>query len=164
MRVLLLLCLLAVVNFASATNAYEMKGVVLLQPEFVIEKRTSAGLLAPYIRSVNAAAADVLATRKQGPASGFLTVAIRPGKQSAVWLDIHPALPPALAKTLLASLRAVPVPDVQVGPVVFAVRVGLWGGTPSENQMPAPEEWKRAASEAKKPLETEELVNRIWPR
>jgi hypothetical protein len=151
-------------NVASAASPYEMKGVVLLQPESIIQERISVTALAPYIRSVNAAAANVLATRKHPPTGGFLVLAVRPGNQSAMWLDLQPALAPDLAKALTARLRAVPAPTVQTGPVVFAIHASLWGGISPDGKMPAPEEWTQAARKAGKPVETGEVVELIWPR
>jgi hypothetical protein len=164
MRVALLWFVLAFANVAVAKTPYEMKDVVLLQPDSVLQERTSANALAAYIRSVNAAAADIFAGQEYEPAGGFLVLAIRPGNQSAVWLDIHPALSPNLARALVARLRAIPRPAVEVGPVVFAIRTSLWGGTPPANNMPSPEEWTQEAKKAGRPLETGELVERIWPR
>ncbi|GJJ00504.1 hypothetical protein RugamoR64_10420 [Duganella rhizosphaerae] len=164
MRLLLLWFVLAITNIASANTPYETRGVVLLQPESVLNERIQTNSLASYIRSVNAAATDVFASQTHGPAAGFLVLAIRPGNQSAAWLDVSPALPPDLASDLVARLRALPVPEVQLGPVVFAVRAVLWGGEPLDQNLPEPEEWRRAAHEAGQPLEIGELVGRIWPR
>ena len=164
MRFILLLIALSFVGAASAQSAYEMKGIVLLQPESVVQERISASALAPYTRSLNAAAANVFATQEHRPAGGFLVIAVRPGKQSAVWVDIRPALPTALAKELITRLRAVAAPDVSVGPVVFAIKASLWGGAAPVQHMPAPSEWTNAAQKARTPLETGELVELIWPR
>jgi hypothetical protein len=148
---------------AFAQSPYEVKDIVLLQPDFVMKDRISVNSLASYIRAVNATATDMISSQRRAPSGGFLVLAIRPGKQSAQWLDFRPSLPPDLAKTLMAQLRAIPVPEVQGGPVVFAVRVSLSGGAPPEQNMPAPAEWMQAARDAGKPLETGELVERIWP-
>lgn len=126
-----MLCLiLAIANVASASTPYEMKDVVLLQPDFVLQERVTVKALAPYIQSVNVAALEVLSGQKYEPAGGFVVLAIRPGMQSAAWLDIRPALPPDLARALVARLHAVPAPTVEGGPVVFAIRASLSGGTP----------------------------------
>ena len=163
-RIILLFIVMMCAGAASAQSAYEMKGIVLLQPESVIRERISASAIAPYVRSVNAAAADIFGTQKRRPAGGFLVLAVRPGKQSAVWLDIRPALSPALARELVTRLRAVAAPDVANGPVVFAIKVSLWGGTAPEHQMPTPSEWTDAAQKVSTPLEVGQLVESIWPR
>lgn len=164
MRIILLLIVLSFTCAASAQSAYEMKGIVLLQPESVVQERISASALAPYARLLNAAAANVFATREKLPAGGFLVIAVRPGRQSAVWVDIRPELPAALAKELIAQLRAVAAPDVAIGPVIFAIKASLWGGTAPAQHLPAPSEWTNAANRARTPLETGELVELIWPR
>ena len=173
MRMLFLCWILAIANAASASTPYEMKHVALLQPDFVLQERIAADALAAYIAadalaayiaSVNAAALDVLAGQTYEPAGGFLVLAVRPGRQSAAWLDIRPALPPGLARALVARLRAVPAPTVEVGPVVFAVSASLSGGDPRVSSVPLPEAWAQAIREAGKPIATGDLVERIWPR
>lgn len=164
MRMIFLCLILAIANVASAKAPYEVKDIVLLQPEAVLQERVTAEALVPYIELVNAAALEVLSGQKYEPAGGFLVLAIRPGKQSAAWLDIRPALPPDLARALVARLHALPVPSVEVGPVVFAVRASLLGGELPVNNVPEPDEWKQAARQAGKEIETGDLVERIWPR
>lgn len=164
MRIILLFIVMMCASAASAQSAYEMKGIVLLQPDSVIRERISASAVAPYVRAVNAAAADVFGAQKLRPAGGFLVLAVRPGKQSAAWLDIRPALSPTLTRELVARLRAVAAPDVANGPVVLAIKVSLWGGTAPEHQMPAPSEWTAATQKVGTPLEVGQLVEGIWPR
>jgi hypothetical protein len=161
-RLVVLWLVLAVTNTAFAKALYEMKGIVLLQPESVLEERVSAKALAPFIHSINQIAAEVLAGRDHNPTGGFLVVAIRPGNQSAVWVDLDPVLPSELSSALLTRLRAIPAPSVSGGPVVFAVGLGLAGGTPKN--APSPEAWKREAEAAGRPLMVDELVERVWPR
>lgn len=164
MRMFFLCSILAIANVASASTPYEMKDIVLLQPDFVLQERVTAKALAPYIQSVNAAAIEVLSGQKYEPAGGFLVLAMRPGSQPAAWLDIRPALPPELARALVARLHAVPAPTVAGGPVVFAIRASLSGGAPPVNNIPAPNEWTQAVRQAGKAIETSDLVERIWPR
>lgn len=159
-----LLFALAFTNIAFAKPPYEVKDIVLLQPDYVLRERIPAASLAVFIHSLNETAAEVLAGRDDKPAGGFLVVAIRPGKQSAVWIDAAPVLPTDLADALVARLRAIPPPIVEGGPVVFAVRVGLWGGTPPTKNIPSPEAWEREAKKVGRPLEIGELIERVWPR
>jgi hypothetical protein len=95
---------------------------------------------------------------------GFVVVAVKPGQRSAAWIDVQPGLPPSLVKELIVRLRAVAAPNVVGGPVVFAIKTSIWGGAPPVQQMPKPREWTDAAQKAAVPLETGELVARIWPR
>lgn len=164
MRMVLLFLVLALANIASAKTPYQMRDVVLLQPDAVLQERIMPSALAPYIRSVNAVAGEVLAGEQREPAGGFLVLAIRPGNQSAAWLDIRPGLPSGLAQVLVSRLRAIPPPTVEKGAVIFAIRAGLWGGTPSTESMPAVTEWTEAAAKAGAPLPIDELVERTWPR
>jgi hypothetical protein len=164
MRLVVLLFALAFADIAFAKAPYEMKDIVLLQPESVLQERISVDTLGAYIRSVNASAAEVLAGRDYKPTGGFLVVAIRPGNQSAVWIDTDPVLPTDLSRELVARLRAIAPPTVGDGPVVFAVRVSLWGGAPSTKNTPSPEAWEREAKAIGRPLEVGELVERVWPR
>ena len=164
MRLVVLVFALTITNSVFAKAPYEMKGVVLLQPESVLQERISALTLAPFIHSINETATAVLAGRDYKPSGGFLVIAIRPGNQSAVWIDSAPMLPTDLSDAMVARLRAIPAPSVKGGPVVFAVRVSLWGGEPPTKNMPLPEAWEREARIVGRPLETGELVERVWPR
>jgi hypothetical protein len=162
MRLVVLWFALAFTNIAFAAAPYEMKGIVLLQPESVVQERVSVETLAPFIRSVDEIAGKVLGARDDKPAAGYLVIAIRPGNQSAVWVDIAPVLPSAISSALVARLRAIPAPAVDGGPVVFALGVSLKGAV--SDGPPSPEAWKREASKAGRPLMVDELVERVWPR
>ncbi|MCE3606340.1 hypothetical protein LXA47_22440 [Massilia sp. P8910] len=145
-----------------AANGVTAGGVVLLQPEPVIQARVTADKLAPYLKQVDTAATHALKAAASVPASGgFVVVAIRPGEQSAFWLDFTPPLPRALANDLIAGAKAVRVPMVK-GTVVVAMKYAVAGGTAPSQPMPAPKEWSAAAKAAGKPLEIGDLVERIW--
>lgn len=164
MRIILWLMSLTLAGVASAQSAYEMKGVVLMQPEYVLQERITANDLVPYVGSLNAVAVEVFAANKLVPTGGFMVIAIKPGKRSAVWMDVKPELPPSLSRALIARLRAVAAPDVARGPVVFALKTSIWGGAPPAQAMPSPREWTEAAQKAAVPLEVDDVVERIWPR
>lgn len=145
-----------------AASGVTAAGVVLLQPERVIEARTSADKLAPYLKQIDTAARRAFNAANKVPASGgFLVVAIRPGEQSRFWLDFHPPLPPTLSRELLVGAQAVRVPIVK-GTVVVAMKYGVAGGRAPSQPMPSPPEWAAAAKAAGVPLETGDLVERIW--
>lgn len=162
MRLVALWFALSFTNIAFAKTPYEMKGIVLLQPESVLQERVSVEALGSYIRSVDKIAAEVFAGRDYNPTGGFLVIAIRPGNQSAVWIDMDPVLKSELSSVLVTRLHAIPAPAVSDGPVVFAVGVGLGGGAPKNG--PSPEAWKREAGATGRPLRVDELVERLWPR
>ncbi|NHZ92379.1 hypothetical protein F2P45_25720 [Massilia sp. CCM 8733] len=147
---------------AQAASGVTAGGVVLLQPEQVIGARTSADQLAPYLKQVDSAATRAFnAAKGVPPSSGFLVVAMRPGEQSNIWLDFNPPLPQALARALVDGAKAVRVPAVK-GTVVVAMKYGVAGGSAPSQPMPSPPEWTAAARAAGVPLETGDLVERIW--
>lgn len=154
----------AAVTTAQAAAPLEMKNVVLLQPDIVMRECVhNLPAFASYIRSIEAAATKATVSPYPGsPTGGFLVVALRPGNRSRAWLDFKPELPPRLAKAMLAHMTAVPSPMVTCGPVVFALRVSLWGGSTPTTNLPFPAEWSAAVEEARRPLETGELVEKIW--
>ncbi|RSZ55905.1 hypothetical protein HF313_15945 [Massilia atriviolacea] len=151
------------VGGVQAASGVSAGGVVLLQPERVIEARVSVDRLAPYLKLVDASARRALAKADAVPASsGFLVVAIRPGAQSMAWLDFTPPLPKTLANALLAGTQAVPVPAVKGGTVVTAIKYGMGGASAPTQPTPAPAEWTTAARAAGQPLDIGELVDRLW--
>lgn len=165
MRIFLFGLIISLANIASAETSYEVQKIFLLQPDFIMERRIEAKALAPYISSLNTAAEKAFATEKYPPTGGFLVIAVRPGKQSAAWLDFRPALPVKVDEKIIARLRAVPPPQVKEGPVVFAIRVSLEGGaSPQDQMMPHPTAWSEEANRAGQPIEVGDLVDRVWPR
>ena len=165
MRIFLLGLFMSLANIASAGTSYDVQNIVLLQPDFILQRRVEAKVIAPYIASLNTAAEKAFAAEKYQPAGGFLVVAVKPGKQSAAWLDFQPALPGQVNERIVARLRAVPPPQVLEGPVVFAIRVSLDGGSSLQDQtMPHPAAWTEVANRAGHPIEVGELVERAWPQ
>lgn len=170
MRKILSVCLVLVAFAATAAdaentaNALVKTGIVLLQPESVLQQRVpDVAALAAYIRAIESVAAKTVATsRPELRGGGFLVVAVRPGNESNVWLDLRPGLPAQLAKSLVSQIRAIPTPAVSVGPVVLALKVSIWGGESPSTNMPQPSEWKRAAEAVGHPIETGALVEQIW--
>jgi hypothetical protein len=92
---------------------------------------------------------------------GFIVLALRPDGQRRVWLDMDALLDLSLRSELLARIGAVPAFEVRDGPVVFALRVTLWGGRPPRRAAPVPPEW-RAATAGQPPLPLDELLQRLW--
>lgn len=148
---------------AQATNEVSAVGLMLLQPERIIEARVSVAQLAPYLKQVDEAAVGAIKSAGTVPPSGgFVVVAIRPGGQSKIWLDFTPALPTRLAEKLLAVTQAIPVPAVRGGTVVIAMKYSI-GGAPAPTQaLPSPAEWAGAGRAAGQALEIGDLVDRIW--
>lgn len=156
--------LLVIATSLAQADAMQRADIILLQPESVLAPRVpNVQGLATYIDKATAQAAEVTRQAEAGPpTSGFLVIAIRPGLRSNAWLDFQPPLPPPLAEALVRAMRAVTPPAVRGGPVVLAVKAGLWGGTAPGRDFPAPKEWRAAMDQAGRPLETEALVERTW--
>ena len=149
---------------ANAGEALKKYGIVLLQPNHVLEQRLkSAGVLATYIQAIeHAVSASLEAEPTGGATGGFLVVAVRPGQRSNAWLVFSPELSAETSTLVVKSIRRVLPPRVTAGPVVFAIKVGLWGGKEPPEVAPAPKEFAAAAAQAGRPLEVSEVVERIW--
>lgn len=164
-RVLFSLPLLAVpTTDARAGTNYELFGVILLQPQELFQARLdSAESLSNYIKAIGIAADDFAARHDWlPPSTGFIVLAIRPNRQSRVWLDFDQPLPEASARDLTSTLSMVPPPAVTGGTVALAIKVGMWGGPASSRSTPAPAEWRAAAERAGRPLEVTQLIDSIW--
>lgn len=155
---------LAACSSQVSAEALERAEIVLLQPESVLQPRVpDVQSLANYIDKATAQAAQVARQAQAGPpTSGFLVLAIRPGLRSNVWLDFQPPLPAAVAEALVRAMRAVTPPSVRGGPVVLAVKAGLWGGSAPGRDFPAPKEWRAAMDKAGRPLGPDILAERTW--
>jgi len=156
-----LLCALAC---AQAAEPVTKQGVVLLQPGPVLEERVaSVDAMAEYIKAVEAAArAAVLASPLKQSVSGFIVIAVRPGGKSKVWLDFDILLDADLGRRLIAGIGAVEPFEARKGPVVFAIKVGLWDGRESRRLAPSPEEWKAATRQAGRQLDIDSMIRQVW--
>ena len=149
---------------ASASEPYSVQNLMLLQPDFVLSERVQTEDLSNYIKSINSAAKTILAgTVKPAPTAGFIVVAVRPGRQSKVWLDFSPALPLVVATQLRSSLERVVPFEAKDGVVVFAINSTIWGAAATERQGPWPAEWQEAMKHADDAIEIGDLVDRVWP-
>ncbi|HIV73249.1 MAG TPA: hypothetical protein H9903_20110 [Candidatus Aquabacterium excrementipullorum] len=155
---------LAAWSLPARADAFERSDIVLLQPESVLQPRVpDVQGLANYIDKVSTQAAKVLQSAQAGPpGSGFLVIGIRPGLRSNAWLDFQPPLPQALADAVVRAMRSVTPPAVKGGPVVLAVKGGVWGGSAPARNMPVPQEWRSATGRNGQPLDAGALVERIW--
>lgn len=163
MRLLLwIVVLMSWAGAASAAAPYAVNSIMLLQPQETMQERVEgAEPLAGYIKALNAAAQEHLQKAAPGaPASGYVVVAVRADGAHKVWLDYAPALPPAVADGLRATLERVRPMRVRSGAAVFAIDASLWGGERA-SAGPAPPEWRQAAQRAGQPLEAEALALRL---
>lgn len=148
-----------------AAPAFTNAAIVLLQAdELMLQRVRSAQELAAYIKAVEVAAGQAIdGAFQRKPAGGFVVVAVKPGGRSRVWLDLDAPLPAATQQALRAGIEAVPAPDVQGGPIVFAFKASFWGGRPPTRGAPAPQQWKDEAARVGQKLEVGALVERLWP-
>jgi len=148
---------------AQATEPFTNFNVVLLQPSDVLEKRVaSVDAMAEYIKAVQAAVRDaVLASGAKQSVGGFIVVAVRPGLQSKVWLDFDTLVDMGLQRQITGKVQELQPFEARQGPVVFALKIALWGGKESKRVAPSPREWKDAARGGQR-LEVGELVEKVW--
>lgn len=162
-RCLLLLFAAVAPPSAAAVEPYRVHGIMLLQPDFVLQQRApSAEAVSGYIKAVQEAAEGALAAEPPSPASGHLVLAVRPDGRSMAWLDFRPALPAPTAARLLSAIRGVPPFEARNGVVVFALNATLWEAAPTRG-FPDPAEWRKAMEGHDEPREIGDLVDEIWP-
>jgi hypothetical protein len=151
-------------SLSPAEEDFKLGGVVLLQPDSVMAPRVrSVEDLAAYVREIESATKRHFKLKtKSEKKAGFVVVAVKPKQQSNVWFDFTPTLPPAESRELTVALRKVVPMQVTGGPVVFALQLGIGGGEPPTAPMPRPEEWVTEVQKAGHPIETGELVLRVW--
>jgi hypothetical protein len=165
LRTLVLPMLLWVATLSAQTAEPITKfGVVLLQPSSVLEQRVpSVDAMADYIKAIEAASREaVLASQLKQSAGGFIVVAVRPGQKSKVWLDFDTLLDSEMSRQIVAGATAVTPFEAREGPVVFALKVGLWAGRESKRVAPSPPEWKAATKQAGRQLDLDSLIRRVW--
>lgn len=149
---------------AHAAEPLTVYKAVLMQSGTTYRERIgSADALAVYIKAAEAVARTAVEhAGEQPPAAGFIVIALRPGQRSNVWLDFDDPVSDAIRSDLIAKIRTVLPIRVKDGPVVFALKVGLWGGKELARTAINPPEWKAAQQKSLMPLETEEIVEKIW--
>jgi len=149
---------------AQAAEPITKFGVVLLQSSVVLEERVpSVDAMADYIKAIEVASRQVvLASPSRQSTGGFIVIAVRPGQKSKVWLDFDTLLDSEVGKQLVTQVTAVQPFEARQGPVVFALKVGLWEGRESRRVAPSPPEWKAATKQAGRPLDVDTLIRRVW--
>jgi len=159
-----LACAAALAPPARAAEPLQRVGVVLLQPSNVLEARVpSVDAMADYVRAIESAAREAVATSlSKRPTGGFIVVAVRPNRQSRVWLDFAPVLNFQTGQQIVAKVSALEPFDAREGPVVFALQVSLWGGAAPPRVAPTPPEWKAVKQQTGKPLEIDALIAQVW--
>ena len=163
-RAFVLSLLLLAAPWALATEPVVKQGVVLLQPGPVLEERVSSvDAMAQYIKAVEVASREaVLASPARQATGGFIVIAVKPGQKSKVWLDFDVLLDAEMSRQIIAKVSAVEPFEARNGPVVFALKVGLWDGRESRRVAPSPSEWKAATQQAGRQLDIDTLIRRVW--
>ena len=149
---------------AKAQEPFQYYSIVMLQTGPVFKERLgSVDVLSVYIKAiVDRVSEEVKKLPKGQPAKGFLIIAVRPGDKSRVWLDFKDPISPETATTIeTAAAKVVPV-SVKGGTMLFAIKVGLWGGGPPKEMVPKPESWRVEAEKEGRFIEYTELVDRVW--
>ena len=143
---------------------FVLQNYVLLQPDFVLRERVGdVKDLAAYLKSIETAANVLLVqVPKPTPTSGFVVVAVRPGGDSRVWLDLSPDLPADIDGNLRSTLQRIAPFAARNGVVVVALNVTFWGAPRSDKKTPWPAEWKKSAESLNEPVETGDFVDRMW--
>jgi len=149
---------------AQAAEPITKFGVVLLQPGAVLEQRVpSVDAMADYIKALEAASREaVQSSPLRQSTSGFIVIAVRPGQKSKAWLDFDSLLDSEMSKQIITRVTAVQPFEARQGPVVFALKVGLWEGRESRRVAPSPSEWKAATKQAGRQLDVDSLIRRVW--
>ncbi|MGZ3239156.1 MAG: hypothetical protein ACXWJK_02050 [Burkholderiaceae bacterium] len=149
---------------ARAAEPLTMFKAVLMQPDYMYRERVvSTDALASYIKTVETVGRTAIENSgQQTETAGFIVVALRPSQRSNVWLDFDPAVADAVNSALIAKIRSILPPKIKDGPIVFALKVGLWGGKEPSRTLPNPAEWKAVQQKSLMPLETDELVEKVW--
>lgn len=150
---------------AVARGEVVLGGVLMLQPDSVIQRRV--GTVEPFARFIQSLDAALKSHYDSQPGevrrSGYVVVAVKPPRQSNDWFDFTPRLPPAEAGELAARLRRVTPMPVTGGPVVFALQLWIAGGVPPKEPTAMPDEWKAELDKAGgQPIEIGDLVLRVW--
>ncbi len=161
---LVLVCLLTLAARGAIAKDAHSFSIFLLQPDAVLRERVpDVGALANYVKGIDKAVSSAVQLHPEyHAAGGFIVLAVKPGEKSNVWLDFKPALDPQAASLIQAAARSVHPPDVRNGIVVFAIRVGLWGGTEPAATKPYPAEWQAEVQKAGRSIEAGELAEMAW--
>lgn len=164
-KLLVVLTFLFVAGEARAQDPFQYYSIVMLQTEKVFKERLgSVDTLSIYIKAIVDRVSEAVKPLPKGaPAKGFLVIAVKPGDRSRVWLDFKDPVSAETASTIeKAAAKVVPV-SVKGGTLLFAIKVGLWGGGPPKEMIPRPEAWRAEGDNAGRFIEYSELVDRVWP-
>jgi hypothetical protein len=147
-----------------------MLRLALFQTDPVLQARLkSVDDLAGYMKGLQQVCVSSLSDVAK-PGALDIVVAVKPGRRSRVWFITSSTATPGAPRLadLEAKLQAVPPPDVNGGPVAFAI-IGSVGGAlrPHEagNDLPppVPSEWTAKAAGKKNVSVPDGMLALAWP-
>jgi hypothetical protein len=149
---------------SATAQAFRLFGIVLLQPDHVLQPRMpGVEAVAAYTREVEAQLKNMIERDAlKTAAGGFIVLALKPGNEINVWLDFNPPLEGKLAQEVVSVVKSVPRFSPRGGVVVYALKVGFWGGKEPPAIYPFPPEWKAAAARHGGRVAPEQLVEMTW--
>lgn len=134
-------------------------------PDESVSERIRTEELAAFERRVGNVVEDHFADLKPGAGQALtLFCAVRPGPRARFWVDCQPRkLVNGGLKLLQRRLDGLKPTQVSA-PVAWAMRFNVWGGTGDPRDFSAiPEDWAGAVADPKKPVLSDEVLDRVWP-
>ena len=129
-------------------RGFKTASVALYQPDEQLRERVpNVKGLADYVKALQEVCSAHFAFVST-PGSLDIVVVVKPGNRSRIWFaNSQPAMSSADIKLLTGKLSIVQPPSFRRGPVAFAIRGSIAGGTPVElggMPLPIPTEWKES--------------------
>ncbi|HJX98001.1 MAG TPA: hypothetical protein VJ281_03930 [Chthoniobacterales bacterium] len=156
-------------NAFATTRGFSWDSMVLYQPDEDLRVRIEPQGLADYCKQLEKVCTNHFASETT-PERLDIVVGLKPGRKVRVWFvsSRRSSEAPSLI-ALKKKLEAVPAYSVRNGPVAFALRCSIAGGSPEPKakgdfQPPMPKEWRDAAVKAKRDLLVPDgMFKQIWP-
>ncbi|MEP7014841.1 MAG: hypothetical protein ABI925_05325 [Verrucomicrobiota bacterium] len=152
----------------NATTGFESEGVAFYQNGDVVSARVAnRNQLAEYSKKLEEVCARFFASETT-PESFDVVVALKPGQQSRVWfVSSRNAGEDKGRDSLRKQLEAVTPCDIKSGPLAFAIRGKIAGGdgkAKADDELPMPEEWRKADAKSERPLIIpDSILPIVWP-
>ncbi len=153
--------LVLILAVADASAADPFRHIPVLLQDSSKNSRASGDLFGYFDRLAAEAEAFMSQLEDETPRFGSIVFAVRPDRSRKVWLDLHPALTPEVARAMSMRLESVPPCQVSGGTFVAAINMTFWHSTDLAFE-PMPGEW-REATEKSGMVEVTELVDSLWP-
>ena len=142
-----------------------MSGIVLYQPESVLQKRAPpAQSWADYIRALQSTCTVFL--RETGAQEApDVFVALKPGRRSRIWFISSTPAAAGLLEPLRGRLERIEAPEVRGGPVTFLFAAAPGGTARGHPEPRLPDEWLTAIRESGREfmMVPDEVLAIVWP-